>query len=268
MNLRRTVLLSFVAAITSLGTANAAAEPFYLMALDSAKAQLNRLTVSLSTNYAQFPRTVTNGAVTTVPYSDWTSGFFPGCLWLMYSYTGDTTWKTRARTFTNNLQKAATVNDHDVGFRIMCSYGKGLQYQTASQFKLDTAVMMLGARTLASHAYTAAPNTNGNFILMHSTGNEPSNTEIDVPLIYADYYYLEALLRLKNIEEATSAVPLAARSGQGSHEELVSRPYLLSGQGKVGIVIVRQGNGLSVQQCYDIRGRRINADIKIGGDIH
>ncbi|MEC3907026.1 sialate O-acetylesterase [Tamlana sp. 2201CG12-4] len=34
------------------------------------------------------------------------------------------------------------------------------------------------------------------FVLDHSTGSKPYNSEIDVPLIYADYYYVEALLRL------------------------------------------------------------------------
>ena len=37
------------------------------------------------------------------------------------------------------------------------------------------------------------------FILDHSVGNFPGNGEIDVPIIYADYYYLEALLRYKRI---------------------------------------------------------------------
>jgi uncharacterized protein YyaL (SSP411 family) len=35
------------------------------------------------------------------------------------------------------------------------------------------------------------------FILLHSVGSKPSNSEVDVPLSYADYYYLEALLRSK-----------------------------------------------------------------------
>ena len=39
-------------------------------------------------------------------------------------------------------------------------------------------------------------------LLLHSTGHHPRNTEIDVPIIYADYYYMEALLRLKKIEES------------------------------------------------------------------
>lgn len=38
------------------------------------------------------------------------------------------------------------------------------------------------------------------FILDHSVGSFPNNEEIDVPLVYADYYFLEALLRYKNLK--------------------------------------------------------------------
>lgn len=36
--------------------------------------------------------------------------------------------------------------------------------------------------------------------LLHSTGHHPNGSEIDVSIIYADYYYVEALLRLKRYE--------------------------------------------------------------------
>lgn len=52
-------------------------------------------------------------------------------------------------------------------------------------------------RTLASDEYTAKLGENGNFILKHSTGAYPFKSEVDAPLTYADYYYLEALTRLK-----------------------------------------------------------------------
>lgn len=52
-------------------------------------------------------------------------------------------------------------------------------------------------RTLASNRYTAKYGDNGDFVLMHSTGGYPFGSEVDVPLTYADYYYLEALTRLK-----------------------------------------------------------------------
>ena len=46
--------------------------------------------------------------------------------------------------------------------------------------------------------YRATLGSSKGFILLHSTGNKPFNGEVDVPLIYADYYYLEALLRKKS----------------------------------------------------------------------
>lgn len=52
-------------------------------------------------------------------------------------------------------------------------------------------------RTLSSPKYLAKVGSNCNFILKHSVGNLPVNVEIDVPLTYADYYYVEALLRYK-----------------------------------------------------------------------
>ncbi|MCC5929415.1 MAG: glycoside hydrolase family 88 protein [Cyclobacteriaceae bacterium] len=52
-------------------------------------------------------------------------------------------------------------------------------------------------KALASEAYLARPGENGNFILRHSVGHLPGNSEVDVPLTYADYYFIEALLRWK-----------------------------------------------------------------------
>ena len=53
-------------------------------------------------------------------------------------------------------------------------------------------------QSLSSSDYLAEPGTNCNFILRHSVGSIPHGVEIDVPLVYADYYYLEALTRYKN----------------------------------------------------------------------
>jgi len=39
-----------------------------------------------------------------------------------------------------------------------------------------------------------------NAFLMHSTGHKPAGSEIDCSIVYADYYYLEALLRLKKMQ--------------------------------------------------------------------
>ena len=54
--------------------------------------------------------------------------------------------------------------------------------------------------------YRAPYGTNGGFLLLHSTGHKPANSEVDVPLNYADYYYLEALLRRRALS-LTSPTP-------------------------------------------------------------
>lgn len=54
-------------------------------------------------------------------------------------------------------------------------------------------------KSLSSPAYLAEVGTNGFFVLKHSVGALPNNSEVDTPINYADYYYLEALLRYKNL---------------------------------------------------------------------
>jgi len=56
-------------------------------------------------------------------------------------------------------------------------------------------------RTLSSPEYFAEKGTNGNFILKHSVGSLPGKSEVDVPLTYADYYYIEALLRYQSLKK-------------------------------------------------------------------
>jgi len=55
--------------------------------------------------------------------------------------------------------------------------------------------------SLSSPSYRAILGTNANFLLRHSVGSIPHGHEIDVPLNYADYYFLEALLRKQAIEK-------------------------------------------------------------------
>lgn len=54
-------------------------------------------------------------------------------------------------------------------------------------------------KNLTQH-YRSKSGFNKGFLLLHSTGSKPGNAEVDVPLVYADYYFLEALLRKKRLE--------------------------------------------------------------------
>ncbi|MEB0278096.1 MULTISPECIES: glycoside hydrolase family 88 protein [unclassified Mucilaginibacter] len=59
--------------------------------------------------------------------------------------------------------------------------------------------------------YQAQTDSARGFLLLHSTGHKPANSEIDVPIIYADYYYLEALLRQKRLAEKKPVLNISGR---------------------------------------------------------
>ena len=67
----------------------------------------------------------------------------------------------------------------------------------SAQLYRRTALKQL--RTLSGPGYLAASGENCNFLLKHCVGNLPAGSEVDVPLSYADYYFLEALLRLRGL---------------------------------------------------------------------
>jgi rhamnogalacturonyl hydrolase YesR len=60
--------------------------------------------------------------------------------------------------------------------------------------------------SLSSDNYMAEPGSNNHFVLKHSVGSIPHGAEIDVPLNYADYYFIEALMRKDNKGKMAVAV--------------------------------------------------------------
>ena len=63
-------------------------------------------------------------------------------------------------------------------------------------FKYAEAIL----KNLSSPEYLAKKGENHGFILKHSTGSLPHNSEIDTPINYADYYYLEAMKRYLDLK--------------------------------------------------------------------
>lgn len=83
-----------------------------------------------------------------VGYADWTSGFFPGSLWLAYRLTGDPQLLAQAKRYTNMLLPVSKMTDtHDLGFMAGCSYGNALRYAPADSIK---NVLVETANNLAS----------------------------------------------------------------------------------------------------------------------
>ncbi len=73
-------------------------------------------------------------------------------------------------------------------------------YSTDEENKYKEAADKI-LRSLSSPEYRANLNDNNDFILKHSVGSKPADSEVDVPLIYADYYFIEANLRCLNYKE-------------------------------------------------------------------
>lgn len=116
-------------------------------AINFAQQQLNHTISEIATN--KYPRsTYSDGTWKLVDPGDWTCGFFPGCLWLMYDWTGDNTWKTRAESWTANLESQKNnTSTHDVGFMIFCSYGNGYRLNPNDPYK---QVILTAAQSLST----------------------------------------------------------------------------------------------------------------------
>ncbi len=84
---------------------------------------------------------------------------------------------------------------------IICSALLELRtYVPADEAARYTTLAEAQIRSLVSPAYLAETGTNGGFILQHATGHHPKNSEVDTPLNYGDYYFLEALLRARALK--------------------------------------------------------------------
>jgi len=114
-----------------------------VQALDFSVQQYKLMVASLpdSTTFPRRTKSAIDGSLVTVKAGDWTSGFFPGCLWYLYQYTGDGFWKAKAWKWTGNLlsQKTNTNQGHDLGFVMNSSYGNAYR-MTGESFTVPILV--------------------------------------------------------------------------------------------------------------------------------
>ena len=97
----------------------------------------------------RYPRsTKPNGALGETKAADWTSGFFPGCLWYLYRFTKKDQWKNAAEKWTAGLEtQKFNKGTHDLGFMLYDSYGLGYAITKDPAYK---AVLLEGARSLST----------------------------------------------------------------------------------------------------------------------
>lgn len=106
--------------------------------LDYCVTQANK-TLAVLPDTLAIPRNIAPGSKDwrLVSYEDWTSGFWPGILWYLYEYTGDTKWKEKADQYSRYLTPLSmrTATDHDLGFQMYCSFGNGYRLTKNKEYK-------------------------------------------------------------------------------------------------------------------------------------
>ena len=88
---------------------------------------------------ACFPRSIKEGKYRLEHPTDWTSGFYPGSMWLAYELTGDEVLAKEARKYTDRLQDMQYyTGNHDLGCMMFCSYGQGIRLKPEPRQVLET----------------------------------------------------------------------------------------------------------------------------------
>lgn len=89
-----------------------------------------------------------DGSQRDMPTSWWCSGFFGGCLWFLYEYTGNQQWKDAAHNWSMAVEKEKfNKGTHDLGFMLFCPFGNGYRLTKNEAYK---EVLVTGAQSLAS----------------------------------------------------------------------------------------------------------------------
>lgn len=156
-------------------------------------------------------------------YSD-ASAWARGQAWALYGYTmmyresGDTAYLGQARRVADYLTEHPAMPEDKVPYWDFDAPDRPDAPRDASAAAIMASALLelstldksndsrrwrkyaeAQLRSLSSEAYFAKEGENGGFLLRHSVGNFNKRSEVDAPLTYADYYYVEALLRLKKI---------------------------------------------------------------------
>jgi len=114
-----------------------------------ASQQYKGMLVAIAQDSQRLPRSSNpDGTPRLVTYSDWTSGFFPGSLWLIFEQTQEPELRKAAEDFTHRLEPVQHLtNTHDLGFMLMCSYGEALRVTGDKAYE---APILQGGRSLAT----------------------------------------------------------------------------------------------------------------------
>lgn len=106
------------------------------------------LAMAASVEPGKLPRTCVNDTLRISDSHWWCSGFYPGVLWYLYEYTNKEDIKKLAEDFTARVENEKfTVDNHDIGFILYCSFGNGLRLTGNESYK---DVLLTGAKSLTT----------------------------------------------------------------------------------------------------------------------
>jgi len=115
--------------------------------IDYSIIQLQKSLFKIPNNNYPF-RTDENGEWVLTSPSEWTSGFFPGCLWSAFELSRDTTWINHADEFQAGIESQQfNTSTHDLGFMIFNSFGNGYRITGNNHYK---DVILQAANSLAT----------------------------------------------------------------------------------------------------------------------
>lgn len=151
------------------------------------------------------------------------SSWSRGQAWAVYGYTAcyretqDTTFLNEAMHIADMIMERVKTNDHIPYWDYDAPDKKETPRDASAASVTASALLELSTlapdglkyftyaetllKNLSGTDYLAEKGKNQGYILMHSTGSLPHGSEIDTPLNYADYYYLEALKRYSDMRK-------------------------------------------------------------------
>jgi uncharacterized protein YyaL (SSP411 family) len=145
--LLRLTLFTFVVPIVGCNPSSTDPANIAKESLEVAAQQL-ALSIEKLGDSKENPRTIRDGALRTVRSRDWTSGFYPGCLWYIYEHTGDQKFLEAAKHFTLNVEEQQyNGGTHDLGFMMNNSFGNGYRLTKDPAYR---DVVIQSAKTLST----------------------------------------------------------------------------------------------------------------------
>ncbi len=147
--MKQFIFLIILFAFLSLSFSSKNEPAFVKENFNYAARQVKLMLKDAGVNKSAFPRTINkNNRLVATDMYDWTSGFFPGSLWLLYGQKKDPEIKRAAQEWTQNLEPLQNFTQHhDLGFMMYCSYGNAYRITGSEEYK---KILVQSARSLST----------------------------------------------------------------------------------------------------------------------